>query len=191
MNDFLLHLLRHGEPEEAGRLNGHTDARATAAGIAACADRARDLAIEALLSSNLSRARLAAEAIGRATGLSVTLDARWRELDFGAWDGLLPAEVDGMALSRFQDDPDRHPPPGGERWSALTGRISAAIDALAARSTLVVTHGGAMRAAVAILCGLDAQQVWAIDLPYASLLSLRVWRMSDAPAMAQIVSLRT
>ncbi|NML10604.1 histidine phosphatase family protein [Sphingobium sp. AR-3-1] len=191
MNHFLLHLLRHGEPKGAGRLNGHTDARPTAAGIAACADRARDLAIEALLSSNLSRARLAAEAIGRATGLSVTLDARWRELDFGAWDGLRPTEVDGPALSRFQDDPDRHPPPGGERWSALTGRISAAIDALAARSTLVVTHGGAMRAAVAILCGLDARQVWAIDLPYASLLSLRVWRMPDAPPMAQIVGLRT
>jgi alpha-ribazole phosphatase len=190
MTDFLLHLLRHGEPEGAGRLIGHTDASPTAAGIAACADRARDLEIEALLSSDLSRARLAGEAIGRATGLSLALDARWRELDFGAWDGLLPAEVDDMALSRFREDHDRHPPPGGERWSALIGRISAATDAMAARSTLVVTHGGAMRAAVALLCGLDTHQVWAIDLPYASLLSLRVWRMSDTPPMAQIVGLR-
>lgn len=191
MSDFLLHLLRHGEPEGAGRLNGRTDARPTPAGIAACAVRARDLTIEALHASDLARARLAAELIGRATGLPLTLDPRWRELDFGAWDGLLPAEVDGSALSRFQDDPDRHPPPGGERWSELTGRISPAIDALAARPTLIVTHGGAMRAAVAVLCGLDARQVWAIDLPYASLLSLRVWRMPDAPAMAQIVGLRT
>lgn len=191
MNHFLLHLLRHGEPEGAGRLIGHTDARATAAGIAACADRARDLAIEALLASDLSRARLAAEAIGRTVDLPLTLDPRWRELDFGAWDGLLPAEVeDAMALARFRDDPDRYPPPGGERWSTLTSRISSAIDTLAARPTLIVTHGGAMRAAVALLCGLDARQVWAIDLPYASLLSLRVWRMPDAPPMAQIVGLR-
>ena len=35
MSGFLLHLLRHGEPEGPGRLNGHTDARPTAAGIAA------------------------------------------------------------------------------------------------------------------------------------------------------------
>ncbi len=190
MSEFLLHLLRHGEPDGAGRLIGRTDARPTAAGIAACADRARDLPIEVLLSSDLSRAQLAGEAIGRATGLPLTLDPRWRELDFGAWDGLLPAEVNDLALSRFHDDPDRHPPPGGERWSALTARITAAIDTLAARSTLVVTHGGAMRAALAMLCGLDARQVWAIDLPYASLLSLRVWRMSDTPPMAQIIGLR-
>ncbi|WP_088183427.1 histidine phosphatase family protein [Sphingobium sp. Z007] len=190
MSDFLLHLLRHGEPEGAGRLNGRTDASPTAAGIAACAVRARDLGLETLLASDLSRARLAGEAIGRAVDLPLTLDPRWRELDFGAWDGLLAEEVDGLALSRFRDDPDRHPPPGGERWSALTGRISAAIDTLSARPTLIVTHGGAMRAAVAILCGLDARQVWAIDLPYASLLSLRVWRMPDAPTTGQIVGLR-
>ncbi|MFZ2994777.1 histidine phosphatase family protein [Sphingobium sp.] len=190
MSDFLLHLLRHGEPEGAGRLIGHSDALPTKAGIAACVDRARGVQMEVLLSSDLWRARRAGEAIGQATGLPLTTDARWRELDFGGWDGLLAAEIDSAALARFWDDPDGHPPPDGESWSGLTHRVAQAIDMLAARTTIVVTHAGAMRAAAAHLCGLDARQAWALDLPYASLLSLRIWRAPGARPTAQIVGLR-
>lgn len=175
MSSFPLYLLRHGEPESTGRLIGRTDAPPTAAGIAACADQARDLAAEVLIASDLSRARLAGEAIGLATGVPLSIDPRWRELDFGAWDGMVPGDVEGAALARFWDDPDVHAPPGGERWSALVERVSSALGDLAARPTLIVTHGGAIRAALAVLCGFDVRQTWAIDLPYNSLLSLRVW----------------
>lgn len=175
MSSFPLYLLRHGEPEGPGRLIGHTDARPTATGIAACVDQARDLATEVLIASDLSRARLAGEAIGLATGIPLAIDPRWRELDFGAWDGMAPGDVEAAALARFWDDPDGHAPPGGERWSALVDRVSAAIDDLAARPTLIVTHAGAMRAALAVLCGFDMRQTWAVDLPYNCLLTLRVW----------------
>lgn len=184
---FPLYLLRHGEPEGAGRLIGATDAAPTVAGIAACARQARDLGAEVLIASDLSRARAAGEAIARETGVDLLIDARWRELDFGAWDGLAPGEVDSPALARFWDDPDGNPPPGGERWSALVDRVSAALADLAARPTLVMTHAGAMRAALAALCGFGLRQTWAIDLPYAGLLALRVWP-GETPA-AQIVGL--
>jgi len=175
VSGFALHLLRHGEPEGAGRLIGRTDALSTAAGISACVDQARDLGPEVLIASDLSRARLAGEAIGLAMGVPLSIDPRWRELDFGAWDGLALAAVDGAALARFWDDPDVHAPPGGECWSALVHRVSGAISDLAATPTLIVTHAGAMRAALAVLCGFDVRQTWAIDLPYNCLLSLRVW----------------
>jgi alpha-ribazole phosphatase len=175
VSSFSLYLLRHGEPEGAGRLIGRTDAPPVATGIAACADQARDLAAEVLIASDLSRARLAGEAIGLETGVPLSIDPRWRELDFGAWEGMAPGDVEGAALARFWDDPDGHAPPGGERWSALVDRVSAAIGDLAARSTLIVTHAGAMRAAVAVLCGFDVRQTWAVDLPYNGLLALRVW----------------
>ncbi|MGE8134078.1 histidine phosphatase family protein [Novosphingobium subterraneum] len=186
-NSFTLFLLRHGEPEGAGRLIGTTDAVPTAAGIAACVEQACDLGVQALIASDLSRARAAGEAISARTGVALAIDARWRELDFGAWDGLAPGEVDGLALARFWDDPDACPPPAGECWSALVGRVSAALVSLAARPTLVVTHGGAMRAALAVLCGFSVRQTWAIDLPYGGLLALRVWP-GETPA-AQIVGL--
>lgn len=187
MSSFPLYLLRHGEPDGAGRLIGRTDARPTATGIAACVDQARDLAAEVLIASDLSRARLAGEAIALATGMPLSIDPRWRELGFGAWDGLSPGEVDGAALARFWDDPDGHAPPGGERWSALVDRVSAAIGDLAARPTLIVTHAGAMRAALAVLCGFDARQTWAVDLRYNGLLSLRLW--PGATLTAQIAGL--
>jgi alpha-ribazole phosphatase len=187
VNSFSLYLLRHGEPEGAGRLIGRTDARPTAAGIAACVDQARDLAAEVLIASDLSRARLAGEAIGLASGVPLAIDPRWRELDFGAWDGMAPGDVDSAALARFWDDPDGHAPPGGERWSALVDRVSAAIGDLAARPTLIVTHAGALRAALAVLCGFDVRQTWAVDLPYNGLLSLRVW--PGATPTAQIAGL--
>jgi len=172
---FALHLLRHGAPEPPGLLMGRTDGAPTAEGIAACAAQAGNLGIEHLVASDLRRSREAGEAIGEAAGLSLAIDPRWRELDFGDWDGIASSAVDQAALGRFWNDPDANPPPGGERWSALVARVSAAIEDLAPAPTLVVTHGGAMRAALDVLCGFDHRQLWAFDLPYAALLSLRVW----------------
>ena len=175
MTAFALHLLRHGTPETPGLLMGRTDGLPTAEGIAACAAQVADLGIEHLIASDLRRSSAAGEAIGEAAGLRLKIDPRWRELDFGDWDGQPSSAVDPDAFGRFWDDPDANPPPGGERWSSLVTRVSAAIGDLAPVPTLVVTHGGAMRAALHALCGFDQRQLWAFDLPYASLLSLRVW----------------
>lgn len=175
MTPFDLYLMRHGEPEETGLMLGRTDCPSTIAGIAACRDQVRDLPVEALVSSDLLRAHAAARAIGSTLSLPVTTDARWREMDFGAWDGRSRADIDGAALARFWEDPDQGAPPGGERWSALVGRVGAAIAELPLRPTLVVTHAGAMRAALACLCGFTHRQLWAFEIPYAALLCLRIW----------------
>jgi len=187
MAPFVLHLLRHGAPDVSGLMLGRTDAEPTAEGIKACVDLVADLGIEAIVSSDLRRAACAATAIGETLGLSVTIDPRWRELDFGDWDGLAASEVDAAALGRFWNDPDAAPPPGGERWSALLGRVDQALADIAPRTTLVVAHGGSMRAAVASLCGFEQRQLWALDLPYAALLSLRIWP-GEGPS-AQIIGL--
>ncbi len=175
MSGFALHLLRHGAPETPGLLMGRTDGVPTDDGIAACVAQAADLGIEKLVSSDLRRCRAAAEAIGAAAGVALSVDPRWRELDFGDWDGKAASALDQGELGRFWNDPDTNPPPSGERWSALAARVSAAIADLAPAPTLVVTHGGAMRAALHTLCAFDQRQLWAFDLPYASLLSLRIW----------------
>lgn len=171
----MLYLMRHGAPAVEGRLLGRTDAPATTAGIDACVARAAGLAVERIGSSDLVRAEACAAAIGEPRGKSVARDPRWRELDFGAWDGCLPSAVDPVALAQFYDDPDAAPPPGGERWSALQARVAQALQDLPPVATLIVTHGGAMRAALADLCGFDRRQIWAFHLPYAALISLQVW----------------
>lgn len=189
MTGFTLHLLRHGEPETPGLFMGRTDGAPTAEGIDACVRQSEGIAFERLITSDLQRCARAAEAIGKTRNLEPASDARWRELDFGAWEGQAASTVDADALARFWADPDANPPPGGERWSSLVSRVSGAIGALAPIETLVVTHGGAMRAALHHLCGFNQRQLWGFDLPYAARLSFRIWR-GEAPD-AQIIELRT
>ncbi|MEH3048477.1 histidine phosphatase family protein [Sphingomonas adhaesiva] len=171
--------MRHGAPATPGLLLGRTDMAVTAQGIAACHAVAATIAPRHIVTSDLARARDCAPAPAQ-------VDPRWRELDFGAWDGLPAAAIDADALRRFYDDADAHPPPDGERWSTLVTRVGAALDDCG-DDTLVVTHGGAMRAALAHACGFDARQVWAFHLPYAALLSLRCW----PDGTAQLTGLRT
>lgn len=187
MSDFFIHLMRHGAPQTPGLLLGRTDAPTTPAGIAACVAQVQDLSFCSIIASNLQRSAQPAAAIGAPRGLDPTIDRRWREVDFGAWDGLAPSEVESSALGAFWDDPDANPPPGGERWSALVARVEAALASIPPEDTLVVTHGGAIRAALASLFGFGQRQLWAFDLPYAAVISLRVW--PGTPRSAQIAGL--
>jgi alpha-ribazole phosphatase len=156
-------------------------------GVAACLAQAEHLAFAHVVTSDLQRARRPAESIATGRGLPLTVDPRWRELDFGSWDGLAPESLDSQALAAFWDDPEAHPPPQGERWSALVARIGATIQALPIQPTLVVAHGGAIRAALHLLCGFDRRQLWAFDLPYAARVTLKVW--PGALPNAQITAL--
>ncbi|NML95742.1 histidine phosphatase family protein [Novosphingobium olei] len=186
MSAFHLHLMRHGAPETSGLLLGHTDMPASLAGIAACVQQVTDLSFGTVVASDLQRCAVTADGIAGSRALPVTRDPRWRELDFGAWDGLNPARADSTALARFWNDPEADPPPGGERWSSLVARVDAALGSIAG-DTLVVTHGGAIRAAMACLFGFEQRHLWAFDLPYACVVSLRLW--PGTPRIAQIVGL--
>lgn len=188
MSGGFLHLLRHGATARPGRLLGHSDEPSTPEGIAACVAQASGLTISRIVSSDLSRSRAVGEALASAHGARLTIDRRWRELDFGDWDGQTSAVVDPARLAAFWSDPDAVSPPNGERWSALVARVSAALDDLPHEPVLVVTHGGTMRAALAVLCGFSIPQLWAFELPCAALLTLRRWPEGSGAA---IVGLRS
>nr|WP_216650855.1 histidine phosphatase family protein [Novosphingobium sp. SG751A] len=168
-----LHLIRHGAVEGAGRLNGHKDVAPTTEGMIACRARAHGLSAAHVIASDLSRARMAGEGIAQDLGLPLRLDKRWRELNFGAWEGRDPRELGG-AIAPFWDDPQANPPPGGESWGDMQGRVAQALLAIE-EDALVITHGGPMRAALGLLLGLTYRQTWAFHLPYAARISLRLW----------------
>lgn len=188
MSDFVLHLLRHGATDAEGRLVGTTDSAPLASGVQACIDRAKELAVDRVIASDRARTLAPARRIAEAKALPLVEDARWRELDFGAWDGMAIDAIDADALAAFQADPARVAPPNGETWRTLVARVNAAIAALEGPA-LIVTHGGAMRGALAGLCAMDFPQLWNIALPHAALLSLRVW--PGTPQVGQIIGLRT
>lgn len=186
MSGIDIHLLRHGITDAEGRLIGRSDAAPLPEGVDACISRAGRVGFEALVHSGLARTRIPAERIAAGGGLVAQQDPRWRELNFGAWDGLRFDAIDAQALAAFQADPARQLPPGGEGWPALVARVRAALADID-RPTLVVTHGGAMRAAIAASCAIDFPQLWNIALPHAALLSLRIW--PGTPRIGQIIGL--
>ncbi|GGD81515.1 histidine phosphatase family protein [Croceicoccus mobilis] len=186
MISFDLFLLRHGPPLRSGLMLGHCDEPAADGAHDRLVARARYLAADRVIASDLHRAAEGGRAIARDRDLPLQLDPRWRELDFGAWDGCDPALLPEAALQRFWADPDRNPPPGGESWGALRKRVRAAILALSGPA-IVVSHAGAIRAAVSLLTGLDHRGVWAFDLPYGASLTMRVWQ--DGGLTGQITGL--
>ena len=122
--------VRHG-PTHAREMIGWTDRPADLSDRAALARlRAHLPAGAPILSSDLSRARATAEALGGPT-LPPLPDLR--EIHFGAWEGLRHDEAearDGPLIRRFWDEPGMVAAPGGESWNDLSARVNRAVDRL-------------------------------------------------------------
>jgi broad specificity phosphatase PhoE len=147
-------LVRHGETDwnRARRWQGHADRPLNETGRAQARELAEQLAADppdAIVSSDLARARETAELVGTRLGLPVAIDPRLREVDVGEWSGLTMAEVE----ERFPEGLQRRLAGGtgweqGESYAQMGERVLAALHELAAAHTgtvLVVTHGGCIR----------------------------------------------
>jgi broad specificity phosphatase PhoE len=151
-------LIRHAESEwnAQGRWQGQRDpalsvrGREQAERLAAALVDAR---LEAIVASDLARARETAAILGGAAGVAPRLDPRLRERDLGYWSGLTSLEIaarwpDQLARLRARD-PDLQPG-GGESLRALHARVASLVGALARwpgdRGIALVTHAGVLRA---------------------------------------------
>jgi broad specificity phosphatase PhoE len=179
--------VRHA-PTHSRVLTGWHDIPADLSDTAALARLNAHLPADAIVtSSDLSRATATAAML--APGRTVLApDPAFRELHFGAWEGLTHDEVSARwpALSRaYWTDPASAAPPGGEDWHRAAARISAAADALAAahagRDIVIVAHMGAILTQYARAMGLPPPRALAqrIDPLSATCLGLDGgrWRM--------------
>ncbi len=152
-----LFLARHGETDwnAEGRWQGQTDVPLNPNGRAQAhtlAERMRREGIAAMASSDLSRARTTAEIVAQVLGTgTIHTDPGLREQRYGRFEGLTRRE----SAARFPEEWARYvadwrtTPPEGESYRALVARVGAAIHRIAeglASPTLVVMHGGAIRA---------------------------------------------
>ncbi len=159
-------LLRHGRTawNESGRAQGHADIELDVTGHAQAESAARHLAslgLDALWSSDLTRARQTANYVASASRLAVKYDERLREFDVG--------QRQGLTLDEFAErHPDEYaawvrgdgllPVKGGEVTEDVERRIVPALHECIGsldhgETGLVVTHGAAMKVAVAGLLG--------------------------------------
>lgn len=141
------------------RFQGQTDVPLSAEGRAQALALARELsgiAFDLAVSSDLSRAMETARAI---YGPDVHPDPRWREFEFGEWEGLTWDEI----VARWPEYGDRtdtaakrYAPPGGESFDAVAVRVACALDELRGGGhahALVVTHAGPLHAMLHTLFG--------------------------------------
>ncbi|MEM6962549.1 MAG: histidine phosphatase family protein [Myxococcota bacterium] len=157
-----LTLVRHAESESnrLGRYQGQGDCPLSAHGraqAAALGARLRDAPFDLVVSSDLTRAKETAEALGA----PLELDPAWREIHIGRWEGLSREEVDErypdevQALRSGRRDAAVG---GGESWLDVQARVLEAVALLRRRMgdegrVLVFAHGGVLHTLVAYSMG--------------------------------------
>ncbi len=159
-------LVRHGLTDwnSSGRFQGRSDIPLSPAGEAqarAVAEALADLPIDCAYASDLARAASTARTILAGRTLPLTLDARLREFDFGAWEGKTWAEItaafpgdSGTQVTSARE----YQPRDGENFADVRRRVRAWLHELAPydrRRVLVVAHAGTLHALLAELLGAE------------------------------------
>jgi probable phosphoglycerate mutase len=167
-------LVRHGQTawNAEGRIQGHRDIGLDATGLRQAAALAGALAgdgVQAIYSSDLSRARQTAAPLVARLGQPLRTDPGLRERAFGIFEGLSFAEVDArwpaQAARWRRRDPD-FGAEGGETLRGFRERLVGAVLRLAAghagEQIVLVTHGGALDLLYreATRLALDAPRTW-------------------------------
>lgn len=150
-------LIRHGETAlNVARVLQPADTPLSERGVAqaeALALRLAAVGVRAIVSSDLPRALLTAQAIATATGAPIETTPLLQERNFGDWRG---QTYDGMAINPLTMV---EAPPNGESTPAFEQRVAAAFTHVLARhaaivgasggTLAIVTHGLVIRALLA------------------------------------------
>ena len=158
-------LLRHGRTEwnAARRIQGHANSQLDQLGHAQAAAVAPVLAAlgpTLLWSSDSDRARSTASYVASVCGLTPTFDARLREYSLGHREGLYHHEFEAEAPAEYAEfvRANWDAVPGAEKHAEVAARMTTALSEIAAAlpddgRAVVVSHGAAIRTAVAALLG--------------------------------------
>ena len=178
-------LLRHGRSTAnvAGVLAGRTPGvslddvgRGQAEEVA---KRLDGITIDALVSSPMDRCQQTVAPLAAATGLTVRIEPRLAEVDYGDWTGKALGDLSGEDLWRtVQSHPSAAVFPGGEGLAAVGVRAVAAIRELVAELgpdavILACSHGDVIKAVLADALGLHLDGFQRIVVAPASLSVVR------------------
>ena len=159
-------LWRHGQTDwnTVNRFQGHSDIPLNEVGKYQAKHAANILVSmkpTKIISSDLSRAKETAQALGNLTNLTVEVDIDLRETNGGLWEGKTGAENRAEDLQNFVrwiDGEDNPAGTTGEKRSEVANRavgaIKRALDGLDNQLLVVTTHGGTARCVLGSLLNL-------------------------------------
>jgi probable phosphoglycerate mutase len=181
-------LLRHGQTSHSVRrvFSGSSDPVLTPEGRAqarAAAKRLADVPFDVVVSSPRRRALVTAEQLGR----EVLVDDRFRETDFGDWEGRTFAEIREEwpdELNAWLSD-EKVAPPGGESFAEVEIRVREALDDLRERfagsTVVVVSHVTPIKTLVRLALDAPPSALYRLHLDLCSLSTVDWY--SDGPAV--------
>jgi probable phosphoglycerate mutase len=179
----VFHLLRHGEPNVFGRINGRLPGVGLSdrgrGEVAAVAERFAAEKIDAIYSSPLQRTRETAEIVADRLGLPVQYREDVIELDFGEWTGLTADEIrKDERWQMWNSCRSIAAIPGGESWRQVQDRVVHALFDLQRlhpdESVVVVSHGDVIRAGLLFALGMPLDFGSRLEVGLASLNTIRL-----------------
>ncbi len=193
--ELLIDLMRHGEPVGGRRLRGSQDDPLSEAGWAQMRQAVGEhRPWRKIISSPLLRCAEFAAELSNRHDIPLEHAADLREIGFGQWEGMTPAEVMDaypQFLQNYWKDPVTHTPPDAETLSGFMQRVSQRWQQLladpSAEPLLLVCHGGTIRAILTEVLGMPAQSLWRIEVPYANISRIRVSRYPDGSITQTLV----
>ncbi len=184
-----LYLARHGETDwnAKQRFQGQADIPLNENGRCQAEDLAQRLAdetIDAIYTSDLSRAWETAQTIAEHHTCPLIAESGLREASFGKWEGSTYAEIqasDPEAVQAWREDMANFAPPEGETLDQLAQRVISAYDDIrqkhnADESILLVAHGGSLQTLIAYLLDLPPAHFWRFHLKPCSLSVISVYK---------------
>jgi alpha-ribazole phosphatase len=135
--------------------------------------------VDAVISSDLARARLLGEQIAASTSAPLSSSPELREMNRGKWQGIPKSEfIENWqaASEHYWRDPFRWHTPGGEGDELLYARswpvIELALEGIAGGSLVVAAHGQLNRVLISRLLGIDTPESYEyyLDPAHASCL---------------------
>lgn len=116
-------------------------------------------------------------ALAEAVATDIMPDERLREMNFGAWENRLWAELPRSETEPWMADYVTLAPPDGETFGAVQQRAAAFLTELTATAatepTLVFTHGGTIRALVCHCLEIPLHNAFRLQIDYASVTKIR------------------
>ena len=183
-------LARHGQSvwNAERRFQGSTDVPLSPLGIEQARALGRALRPYRLAAAYVSPFRRAVETAELAlagTGVRLVPLEDLRELSLGEWEGCTVEEISGRTGDPYRAwlrAPHDCPPPGGEPLDAVSARVRAAVDRIAAAhaphdDVAVIAHGGVISVYACCLLGCSFNQLWRLRVDNASLTVVRPPRL--------------
>lgn len=171
-------LIRHGQSASnaAATLTGQLDIPLTDVGLKqgelASEYINKNYKVDAIYSSDLSRAYATALPLSKLTGIPVIKEKAFREMNCGEWQGVKVASlVENQVYLRWKDHDPNANPPKGESFLQTQKRAVDKLNQISkendGKTIAIAAHGGVIKTLTAFFLDLPINE-WSEKLPYVS-----------------------